>query len=122
MSFNAYIAVTGVLFLITVVSGVVLRRKGTPYGPALLGLHKVTALGLAVFSCYEFYVMFLPAGMPGAAAVISMALLVISAVVLIVTGGLLGKNREADPLQQRLHGLVTLVFTAAAVILFYLAR
>jgi hypothetical protein len=112
--------VIGVLFVLTLLSGLWVSNAGKPYNTWIFGFHKIFAmaaviiLGMRVVSLYKTLDI---QSMILIAAIIAAALLLLA---LIVSGSLLSLDITLSGLSLKIHQIAPLVAVAASAITIYL--
>jgi hypothetical protein len=114
----------GVLFLLTLISGVILSRSGRPFSIGLVTIHKLVALGTMVLIGIAVNQVYKTAD---GKALIGMGVLIITGVLflaLIATGALLTREEMQLPeVVMRIHQLAPLLALASsAMTIFLLVR
>lgn len=83
---------TGAFFLFIVLTGLGLRRMGSPYSIPLVTLHKLIGLGAGIYLGFAVYRTYQAAGFD-LAQVVALALTVLLFAVNVATGSLLSTNK-----------------------------
>ncbi len=112
---------TGLLFLLIFSFGFWLSRSGKPYSVAIFTVHKLIALGLAVYLGITIYKthQLSPLSAGQIAAVLVMALCFLS---LVVTGGLLSIEKPMPAVVSAFHRVLPyLTVLSTAVGLFWIS-
>jgi len=111
------IAISGVLFVITLLSGVLLSHLGRPFNGLVFNIHKLIAVATVIFIGLHLYRL---QQLVGARAFIDLAVMATAALLflaLIVTGGLLTLD-IARPVALKIHQIAPplALFGASAVL------
>lgn len=106
--------VIGLLFLATLVTGILLGQLGKPLNPALSGVHKLVALAWVIFSA--IYIFHAPRPIDARTAYFAaIAVLAISMVALIASGSVLMVPKLASAAWLAVHRITTVTGAAAFV-------
>ena len=109
------VAAVVVGFLIVFITGFLLSRSGSPYGSALLNVHKLVAVGLLVFVVWSTFATNKAAPLGGLEwVVVSLAILVFIAI--IASGGVVSAMESPPAAVGLLHKVApyaSLLLTAA---------
>ncbi len=97
---------TGVLLLFSIGFGIWLSRKGRPLSAGILSLHKLTALGVIVFTVLAAVSLFKSADLPSAVRPLVIAFGV-AVVALFVTGAALSIRKELNARVRTVHTILT---------------
>ena len=117
--------VTGIsiLFIITVITGIVLSIPGRPLNAALFNVHKLIAIGVIILSVIAFLRLFKATTSIESPVKLLTIIAVISLIGLVVTGGLLSFDRFAGRLIVAVHAISTgTAGISLAVLLFRFLR
>jgi hypothetical protein len=115
----------GMLFLFTVLSGVVVSKGGRPYNAAVFGIHKLVALATVILLALVIRQQFKSGD---AGALLELGVIVITGALfltLIVTGALLSLDLQLPAAVLRIHQvapILTLVSSVIAVVLLINTR
>src|SRR6056297_1601136 len=87
--------ITGIsiLFITTVIAGIVLSLLGRPLNTALFNVHKLIGIGMVVFSVIAFVRLFKLETLPKGPVKLLVVIAVISLAGLMATGGLLSFDK-----------------------------
>ncbi len=112
--------IAGVIFVATIITGIVLRKREHPYPPLLSTIHKLISLTALVF-----VVLSLSELIPGKdMRITGIALIGLTAVftlLSLISGGLLVRKTESDSKTVKLHrvsSIFTFVFIILSIIWF----
>ena len=109
----------GIIFLLTLVSGVWLSNAGKPYNNAIFTLHKLIALGAVVLAAIQMVKGFKTTGITP--VMIGLSIITILAVIaLFATGALMSLDKEPYKVWLRIHQVAPVVMAAASAAVFYL--
>jgi hypothetical protein len=110
----------GIVFLLTVASGVWLSRSGKPLKPAIFTVHKLIALGAVIAAAFQTYPVL--RGTEIQAIVIALIILIgLCAVALFATGALMSMNRPTYDALLTIHKVAPLLaFVAGAAVIYLL--
>ncbi len=111
------IILTGVLFAVILASGLILSRNGKPYSMVLFNVHKLAALGAAVYLAVTVIRIQRMAPLSGAALAVWIACAVFF-VILAASGGVVSAAKNYPPVVHTLHQLtpyLTVVATGLGV-------
>jgi len=115
--------IPGIVFVLTLVSGVWLSRSGKPLNTAVFTVHKLIALGAVVATAIQTYHA-LTGGEIQAILSALIILIGLSVVALFVTGALMSANKPAYNVLLFIHklALVLVLFVGAAAIYLLAGR
>lgn len=113
-----FVAPAGV-FLLTLVFGLWLSRRGKPYNGILFNLHKLIALAAAVLTAVQVYGL-LKAAHPQALPSVLCVLVGLAVVALFVTGALLSMNKPAYSTLRTIHNVAPIVAVISLALAIYL--
>jgi FtsH-binding integral membrane protein len=108
----------GIVFLLTLASGLWLSRAGKPLNPILFNIHKLIALAAVVIAGIRVYNVL----KGGPAQAVLTALLIfagLSVVALFVTGALMSMNKPAYRVLLTIHNVAPFVAVIAAALVIY---
>jgi hypothetical protein len=115
------IIITGILFLVTIASGIALSKTGRPLNPMIFNIHKLIAIAGVILTGMIIYNL----QKKSAINFILISLIILSlifTVALFASGGFLSFDKPAEVTVLRIHNismLLTVICTAAAVYLLY---
>lgn len=113
--------VPGLLLVLSLVSGLWLSHSGRPLNTAVLTIHKLLALAMAVSTALVIYHLRKGAGI-STTAWLAVVLTALPVVALFLTGALLSAGKQAHGLMLTTHQVApVLVAAAGAVTVFLLA-
>lgn len=119
MIFGSQIYVIALLFILSIVSGVLTKKYGSPYKITLLTFHKIASLVLTILIAVAFYNFLKDSGLSNKGLV----LIIVTAALLLtafVTGVLLSitASKENSPLKivHKVSSVLTLILTG---VIFY---
>lgn len=111
----------GILFLLTLISGVILSRSGRPFSIGLITIHKLIALGTMVLIGMAVYQLYKTAD---GKVIIEMSVMIITGILflsLIATGALLTREEMQLPeVVIRIHQVAPLLALVSSSISVYL--
>lgn len=116
---SSRLATAGVLFLLTLLSGVWLSNSGKPLNTLIFTVHKLIALGALIFTGVTVYQLI----RAGGATPLQLGATIVSGllfVCLFVTGALLSLGKPANEVVLTLHRVAPLMEVAAAGLAIYL--
>ena len=121
MGITVKLIISLVLFVLTIVRGAILSKKGKPYNQAAYNVHKLSALIAVVLAVWAI-VEVIKSSIPEITAVIMLILAAAAVLVLFVTGALFTIRKSNYSLMKGIHitGLMFLIISAGAA--FYLLR
>ena len=111
--------IPGIVFLLTLASGVWLSRSGKPLNTVIFTVHKLIALGAVVATAIQTYNI-LNNSETQAILILLVILIGLCAVALFVTGALMSANRPAYPTLLTIHQVAPLLAIIAEVAVIYL--
>ena len=109
----------GGVFLLTLVFGLWLSRRGKPYNGILFNLHKLIALAAVVITAVQVYGLF-QAAHPQALLIVLCMLVGLAVVALFVTGALMSANRPAYRVLLVIHNSAPFVVVGGLALALYL--
>jgi hypothetical protein len=116
---DARILSTGILFILTVVSGVWLSRMDRPLNTAILTIHKLIALATIVLMVIAIKGM--SKGMPVNGAIITaIAVTAVLFLALFATGAILSSDKPVNQLIKGIHAVLPVLAAISAFISIYL--
>lgn len=108
--------VIGILFIVILLLGLILRKKGTPYNQVVLALHKICSVALFILMAVKFHKLILTGAFSLPFTLyLSMC---IAAIILIATGALLSSGNPFKLLLVSLHRIFSIVLTALVIAIF----
>ena len=110
----------GLLFLLTLLSGVLLSHSGKPYPTLIFNVHKLIAVGTVVVIGINVYRLYPTMSLPAFLGLAIIALTGVLFLALIVTGGLLSLNISLAGSSLKVHQVVPLLALAASALSLYL--
>ena len=119
MSIVSRFVVPGIIYILTLASGVWLTRSGKPLNTAIFTIHKLIALGAAVAATIQTYQVLKTAQTPA----ILIALLVVAGVcvlALFATGALLSVDRPAYRILLTVHNIAPVLAVIVMALAVYL--
>jgi hypothetical protein len=96
-----------VLFALSIISGNVLHRKGTPYKPALLTIHKFLSLGSILLIAMAMITYYKTAENPSTIIILALPMLFFVLGTLI-SGGIMSHKNKEEKLMIKLHQISTI--------------
>ncbi len=119
MSNSTLITGISILFIITVIAGIVLTLLGRPLNAVLFNVHKLIGIGMVVLSVIAFVRLFKLETLPEGPVKLLVVIAAISLIALIATGGLLSFDKFSSKFVVILHAISTLVAgTSLGILLF----
>jgi hypothetical protein len=111
--------ISGLMFLIAISTGILLSRSGRPLAAAIFTVHKLTALGAAVFAALIVADVFKIPDIPSAFLPVAVAggIFILS---LFMTGALLSLEKQANGVALTLHCLSTVLAAISVIAAAYL--
>jgi hypothetical protein len=119
MATAARFIISGIVFLLTLASGVWLSRSGKPLNAAIFTAHKLIALGAVIAAAVQTYNALNNAEIE---AILIVLLIVIGlcAVALFVTGALMSANKPVYPTLLTIHRIAPVLALIAGAVTIYL--
>ena len=114
MNLTSKLILTGVLFLISVITGHWLHSQGRPLKTGIFTVHKLVALTVAIYAAILFYKSVTKDG-AGNLIWFMLAVLAVSVIVIFVTGGIMSRGVDTNRVMIFVHNGFTIV---AAIFLF----
>lgn len=122
MSINpSTVMIAGLLFILVLVLGFVLQRRGRPHNVLLLTAHKLIALAALIVMALTVVRANRVAPLDTAALIAAIATAVFF-VVAIISGGLVSTDKPEPAVARALHWVTPFVSVAGAVATFLLVR
>lgn len=119
MSNSTLITGISILFIITVIAGIVLTLLGRPLNAVLFNVHKLIGIGMVVLSVIASVRLFKLETLPEGPVKLFVVIAAISLIALIATGGLLSFDKFSSKFVVILHAISTLVAgTSLGILLF----
>ena len=119
MSNTTLITGISILFIITVIAGIVLSLLGRPLNTTLFNVHKLIGIGMVILSVIAFVRLFKLESLPEGPVKLLVVIAIISLVALIATGGLLSFDKFSGKFIVILHAISTVVAgTSIGILLF----
>jgi hypothetical protein len=109
----------GIVFVLTVATGVWLSRSGKPLNMAIFTIHKLIALAVVVVTAMQMYTV-LKGSNPQALLVGLIILAGICVVALFVTGALLSQAKPVSDILLTIHKVAPILAVIAMAAAFYL--
>lgn len=119
MSNSTLITGVSILFIITVIAGIVLSLLGRPLNTPLFNVHKLIGIGMVVLSVIAFVRLFKLETFPKGPVKLLVVIAIISLVTLIATGGLLSFDKFSGKFIVILHAISTVVAGSSLGILLF---
>jgi hypothetical protein len=119
MSITLKLVISGVLFLLTIVSGIWLSNIGRPLNAALFNAHKLIALAFVVFTGIVVYNLLKTAPIE----TIIIVLIIFSTLFIIslfVSGALLSSEKPVNNIMLNLHRVMPVLSAIIVAVTFYL--
>jgi len=107
--------IPGLVFLLTLVFGFLLSRSGKPYNGILFNLHKLVALGMVIYSGWQFYQWLKGANAPREQTVLLVAA-ALCVIALFASGGQLSAGKLDYALMLTTHRIAPMVLIIALVL------
>lgn len=117
MSNSTLITGISILFIITVIAGIVLSLLGRPLNTTLFNIHKLIGIGMVVLTIIAFVRLFKLDTLPEGPVKLLVVIAAISLVALIATGGLLSFDKFSGKFIVILHAIST-VFAGSSLGIF----
>ncbi|HRW35674.1 MAG TPA: hypothetical protein P5107_11540 [Thermotogota bacterium] len=113
-----------ILFVTTVIAGIVLSHLGRPLNTALFSIHKLIGIGMVVLSVIAFVRLFKLETLPEGPVKIFVIIAAVSLIALIATGGLLSFDRFSGKFIVILHTISTVIagFSIGILLFAFLKR
>jgi hypothetical protein len=118
-SIDTRLVIAGILFLLTVVSGMWLTRSGRPLNTLIFTAHKLIAVAVVVL----MIVVFIDTGKGAAmspAIIVSLVFTALFFIGLFATGAVLSIEKTPVEIIRKIHALLPLLTAALAVLSVYL--
>jgi hypothetical protein len=113
---------TGILFLLTLASGLWVSRSGRPLNTVIFTIHKLIALGTVIFTAAYVYHLRRPADLK-TLEIGALILIAIVFVALFATGALLSRQKPSAPIILTMHQIAPfLAVVSVALTLFFLSK
>ncbi len=112
------VIVTGILFLLSAASGTAVRLFGRPLNNAVFTVHKLLALGFAVFSALLVH-MLLKNYASNAFVIILTVLSGALLLILLVTGGVLSFDKLASDRLKVIHKAMPVLLVVSLIVMIY---
>ncbi len=119
MSTTLKIIAIAVFYVITIVTGIIMHKKGQPFNPLLSALHKLLALAVVVVTVLVIRSAFID-GAPSTLTIILFAISLVLLISLFATGAMLSGEKEMPKIVLILHDIATYLTPVTAGITFYL--
>ena len=112
----------GIIFLLTLASGMWLSNAGKPYNNAIFTIHKLIALGAVVLAAIQMVQAFKTAG-TSPLEILFLFIAILAVIALFATGALMSLDKEPYKVWLTIHQIAPAVMAIAiATIIFLLAR
>jgi len=111
----------GIIFLLTLASGVWLSSAGKPYNNAIFTLHKLIALGAVVLAAIHIITGFKTAG-TSPLTILLFVLAILAVIALFATGALMSLDKEPYKVWLRIHQIAPALMGFASAVVLYLLR
>lgn len=111
--------IPGIVFLLTLGSGVWLSHAGKPLNPIIFNIHKLIALGAVVATALQIYSA-LKSTEPQALLIALISLIGVCVVALFATGALMSMNKPAHNMLLTVHNIAPFVAVIAMALTVYL--
>ncbi|MFO7880723.1 MAG: hypothetical protein ACQES0_07035 [Bacteroidota bacterium] len=112
--------IAGLIFLASIITGAVLRKREHPYPPLIITFHKLISLAALVFAGLAI-AEFLPLSKPKITGIALLSFSGIFILLSLISGALLTRKTESDNKTLRLHRVssaVTIIFIFLSIIWF----
>ena len=109
----------GIVFLLTLASGVWLSRSGKPLNTAIFTVHKLIALAAVIATALQTYNA-LKSAEPQAFLIALLILAGLCVVALFATGALMSMNKPGDGILRTVHNIAPFVAVIAMALTVYL--
>jgi len=119
MTNSTLITGISILFIITVIAGIVLSLLGRPLNTALFNVHKLIGIGMVILSVIAFIRLFKLETLPEGPVKLLVVVAAISIIALIATGGLLSFDKFSGKFIVILHAISTVVAGSSLGILLF---
>jgi hypothetical protein len=116
---TARFLVSGLLFVLSVVTGIWLRSSGRPFGDLLFTSHKLSAVATVIIIGWSAYRIYKVGDLPGP-SILAVAITGTLFLVLAVTGALLTFDKLASQVALRIHQIVPALAMASMAASIYL--
>lgn len=114
---NFYTA--GIIYLLTLASGVWLSYTGRPLNSMIFTIHKLIALGAVILTWRQVYPL-LKSGKAESLVIVSLVIVGLCIVALVATGALMSLDKPAYDIFQRIHQVALVLMTIGMVWMVYL--
>jgi hypothetical protein len=104
-----------VLFLLTIIFGYAVSRKGKPYNSLLFNIHKLVALAGVVLAGYQIYRAG-PDAEPGSAAILLLVAGVVCVAALFASGALMSLDKLSYTVILTTHRAASILLAAAVLV------
>jgi hypothetical protein len=119
MDTTARFVTPGIVFLLTLASGLWLSRSGKPLKTGIFTVHKLIALAAVVVTALQIYNALKIAAVPS--IVVALVIVIgLCAVALFVTGALMSANKPGSRSLLTVHNLAPVLAAIAGVAVIYL--
>ncbi len=108
----------GVLYLLMILTGIWLTKKGKPYSLLAVNLHKFITLAMLVMLIIQVIFLNKTVGISGLVWVV-VFLTAVLFLIEMVSGGILSASKEEKTMVANSHKIVPVFLTMAIVFLFY---
>ena len=119
MTNSTLITGISILFIISVITGIILSLLGRPLNTAFFNVHKLFGIGMVVLSVIAFVRLFKLETLPEGPVNLLVVIAIISLVALIATGGLLSFDKFSGKCIVILHAISTVVAGSSLGILLF---
>ena len=106
-------------YIITIVTGIIMHKKGRPFNPLLSAIHKFLALAVVVVTILIVRAVFID-GTPSTLAIVLFAVSLVLLISLFATGAMLSGEKEMPKIVLVLHDIATYLSPVTVGITFFL--
>lgn len=112
------IIISSLLLVLIFLMGALLYKSGKPYNPVVFTFHKMASLAFVAYFLYIVYNLLMKS-QGGMAIYVTLAIFILSAVILFVSGALISQDKYND-LMITLHRVSTGTFILSLVVAIFL--
>lgn len=114
MTFDTKIILTGIVFLITGVTGIILSRLGKPYNTVMFNIHKLIALAVLVYTIILSVKLF-KGTEEDKYMIILLPIIILLSVGAFVSGGILSVKDDPAKIVATIHKILSIVISLESI-------
>lgn len=118
MTFDTKLIITGSIFIITGVTGIILSRLGKPYNAAMFNLHKLIALAVLVYAIMLSIKLF-KGTEEDKIMMFLLPVIILLSIGAFISGGILSAKAEPGEIILKIHKFISIIISVGSLVMVF---